>query len=337
MATSLGHFHTSINDNFHCIDGDELALVVRNNIVILIIDCLDNKIFHLLSKSEAKHKVITATIHPLPSTTRFSTIENNDPPSQLTSPRSNRSPSPDNDTNATNNPPLRIPLPSSRNHFTHDTIKKSSTWATARAKYKHLPAQLPTKNNVRKLALSPAQNIIRDNPRFQQQRKTINLKRSCNIKALLIQIAGVAQERKCTSCEERKGPWDLCVTTPFENSVFRACANCTYNSRSSSCTFYQEDGPHFPSSKDIWTFDVTVPINQDVTNYERNPNFVKRTLALSNIWKVDITNQELISTVLSIQPDIEQSKLSEVLTKALTMSPTLSSPEESDMSDDLGD
>ncbi|KAI1101988.1 hypothetical protein F4804DRAFT_334725 [Jackrogersella minutella] len=96
---------------------------------------------------------------------------------------------------------------------------------------------------VRYLIKQPARNSLRYNTTTVKCRKDFNGKRLSNINAALLQVSGQCKRpnSRCSKCLDGKGPWDSCVVPPpgLDNAFAGACANCSYNNRAASCSFYR--------------------------------------------------------------------------------------------------
>ncbi|KAI0411697.1 hypothetical protein F5X98DRAFT_43062 [Xylaria grammica] len=119
--------------------------------------------------------------------------------------------------------------------------RHSTAWGTIYQKYPDLlksKVQSVFRSHARSLMDLPSCRNLVDNP---QWRREFGLKRPTNIKAALIQAAGIqhAPSAACLHCRKGRGLWVSCVTTPREhdNALRGSCANCFYNGTGSKCSF----------------------------------------------------------------------------------------------------
>lgn len=205
---------------------------------------LHSKLENTLFLSKYSLRTIIATIHPLPSTTRFTSISiptRSDLPPTQKDVAIEHEHEHEHEQEQTFLPPLSSIHPKPTNPY--------SSWEAVRSIFKELPAELPTKNHIRKIAVLPARNPLRPNPHNLHFRKggQYNLSRPSNLKAALLQVAGQSQHRgkQCKNCQEGKGPWELCVSSPPAlDDIHGACANCSYNGKSTTCNFYKQQGKY---------------------------------------------------------------------------------------------
>ncbi|KAI0441329.1 hypothetical protein F4803DRAFT_427242 [Xylaria telfairii] len=89
-----------------------------------------------------------------------------------------------------------------------------------------------------------ARRSLDDNKR---KKKPFSIRRKSNLKAALIQIAGVHHPPavECLQCRKGRGLWTGCVTAPAQqyNALRRSCANCFYNGTGSKCSFINSHPP----------------------------------------------------------------------------------------------
>lgn len=131
-------------------------------------------------------------------------------------------------------------------------------WEAVCSRYPDIPeiwAGRPKDPYTSQLAHLPAYNEIRDNPRAPKHRRAFSLRRKSNIRAVLIQASGEAQDGalRCARCVSGMGPWDRCIRTRGCNDdssssdpLRGSCANCFYNGSGSKCNFSQPNNSKFP-------------------------------------------------------------------------------------------
>ncbi|KAI1643222.1 uncharacterized protein F4817DRAFT_350412 [Daldinia loculata] len=136
-----------------------------------------------------------------------------------------------------------------------------SAFAIVKTKYKDvipppLLKSIPTSRShvVRTLLKKPARNHLRHNPMYAKSRKQFSAQRPLNINAAMLQACGTRKpyNNRCDNCTEGKGFWDSCVVASMgmEYDFGGACANCYYNSRGSSCSFFQRHQLDEPDQSD---------------------------------------------------------------------------------------
>ncbi|KAI0551060.1 hypothetical protein F4679DRAFT_540183 [Xylaria curta] len=116
-----------------------------------------------------------------------------------------------------------------------------TAWETLCQKYPEMPTTPDPSilgSSARFLVNLPSHRSLDDNPR---KRRIFSVRRRSNIKAALVQIAGVYHPptSACIQCCKGRGIWTGCVTTPpQQNGALKgACANCFYNGTGSKCSF----------------------------------------------------------------------------------------------------
>ncbi|KJR80809.1 uncharacterized protein SPSK_05479 [Sporothrix schenckii 1099-18] len=65
----------------------------------------------------------------------------------------------------------------------------------------------------------------------------VNLKRACNIEAVMITICGKEAELPCSSCRSKCGPFTKCMVISIIGNG--NCSNCRYNGQGSRCSLYE--------------------------------------------------------------------------------------------------
>lgn len=65
--------------------------------------------------------------------------------------------------------------------------------------------------------------------------RPLNLSRSSNRRAFVVQSAGETQTEPCSFCKDGFGLWDGCVVV--KGRLKGTCANCLYNNKSKRCSF----------------------------------------------------------------------------------------------------
>ncbi|KAI1134827.1 hypothetical protein F5Y05DRAFT_191826 [Hypoxylon sp. FL0543] len=95
---------------------------------------------------------------------------------------------------------------------------------------------------MRCLAGRPARNIPQYNKMYASCRKEFNGDRPMNVKAALLQVSGTRKghNARCQNCKDGKGLWDKCVVATLGTGYdfSGACANCYYNSKGKTCSFF---------------------------------------------------------------------------------------------------
>lgn len=225
------------SDKFHSIYCNGRAVeAVRNHVTSLISRYLRKLLRELRDSTDEinKQQIIeaTATLYPLPRTTRFTSIVVAPQPASTLS-----NLSPENDISAplVLDKPPRTPLPTINHHQIYEPY---TAWEALQNKYGGLSVVWLFRYRLQRLAVLPARNPITNNRDNSYRLKAHDFQRPGKLKAALTQAAGYRQDDDpCENCEDGWGPWTLCVTAPTED--IGPCANCCYDSKGRYCSFYK--------------------------------------------------------------------------------------------------
>ncbi|KAI0380955.1 hypothetical protein F5Y04DRAFT_256353 [Hypomontagnella monticulosa] len=297
---------------------------------------------------------VSATIHPLPSSTDFSGLTRSDTSSSLI-------PEPDidnvTDTSArvdalkvaaliadTINPsvllkgdessgmhltetnqapiPARTPLPSASSHHTRsasatprDIDDMGIPTAAQVVQAKYSHIQFDFKEKkLQDLAIMRARNNLRANP---SHLGAFDPAFFSHRRSALLQVIGIRQDAdaQCNRCRTGKGAWDSCVTTPWVSNMRGACANCAYYGQQNLCSFYKHGIGGKPRLIREWTFDISVSLSVNATIEPQR----KLKFDYQDTWKFKVTNSQLYELVYKL--DLSRAAVEELLKTALTQPP----------------